>query len=131
MNIFDLDNLTKETYNVPKGEEQSYHCVIEVKQFDPRSGKRLSVPRLQKFGKKMYERKVRDYLLKQGYDIRVLHDPNAWEKENRARLAEIEKAKAEAKAKAEKEAFDKAVADKVKEELAKQQKEPKTKKTNK
>lgn len=131
MNIFDLDNLTKETYNVPKGEEQAYHCVIEVKQFDPRSGKRLSVPRLQKFGKKMYERKVRDYLLKQGYDIRVLHDPNAWEKENRARQAEIEKAKAEAKAKAEKEAFDKAVADKVKEELAKQQKEPKTKKTNK
>lgn len=130
MNISELDNLTKETYNVPKGEEQSYHCVIEVKQFDSRSGKRLSVPRIQKFGKKMFERKVRDYLLKQGFEIKILHDPNVWEKENRARMAEIEKAKAEAKAKAEKEAFDKAVAEKVREELSKQ-KEPKTKKTNK
>ena len=128
MNIFDLDNLTKETYKVPKGEEKCYHCVIEVKQFDSRTGKRLSVPRIQKFGKKMFERQVRDSLLRQGYDIRILHDPNEWIEKAMKEQAEKEKAMAEAKAKAEKEAFDKAVKEKVAEELAKQKKEPKTKK---
>ncbi len=71
-----VERLTPENYIVPKGEEKDYHAVIEVKQFDPKTGKRLSKPRVQKFGKKIFETSVRDSLRKQGYDVLILHDPN-------------------------------------------------------
>ncbi len=109
-----IEKLTAENYIVPKGEEKSYHVVIENKQFDPKTGKRLSIPRIQKFGKKTYETHVFNSLRKQGFDIVVLHDPNEWIK------AQAEKA---AKAKAEKE---KRVADEMAElraKLAEQEKQ--------
>lgn len=114
-----IEKLTAENYVVPRGEERSYHAVIEVKQFDPKTGKRLSVPRIQKFGKKIFESSVRASLKKQGYDIVILHDPNQWIQEQEAKAAEKAKAAAEAKAKAEKEAFDAAVAAAVAKEIAK------------
>ena len=124
-----IEKLTKETYLVPKGEEGSYHCVIEVVQFDQKTGKRLSVPRIQKFGKKSFESHIESSLRKQGYTITILHDPNDWLKEQAkkraeaAKKAEEEKAKAEeAKAQAEKERIDKLVAERVAEELKKQNK---------
>ena len=122
-----IEKLTAENYIVPKGEEQSYHAVIEVVQFDQKTGKRISKPRVQKFGKKQFETSVLASLRKQGYTITILHDPNTWiaqQKDN------AEKAKAEAeqaKAKAEQERFDAAVAAAVAKELAKraeQQAEP-------
>lgn len=127
-----IENLTPENYIVPKGEERFYHAVIEVKQFDQKTGKRLSKPRVQKFGKKMFERLVLTNLKKQGYEILILHDPNEWLKENRAKLAEKAKADKEAKEKAEKEKFDAAVAEAVQKALAKQAKaEKKSKKDEK
>lgn len=114
-----IEKLTAENYIVPQGEERYYHAVIEVKQFDPKTGKRLSTPRVQKFGKKMFESHVRASLKKQGYDIVILHDPNKWLKENQEKAAAQAKAAAEAKAKAEKEAFDAAVAAAVAKEMAK------------
>ena len=110
-----LLDVTPENYIVPENENGLYHAVIEVKKFDQNSGKRLSVPRLQKFGKKTFETSVRSNLLKQGYTIEILHDPNKWLEENKAKEAEqkaindqkaIEakaKAEADAKAKADKE----------------------------
>ena len=89
-----IEKLTPDNYIVPKGEERSYHCVIEVIQYDPKTGKKLSKPRVQKFGKKMFENIVLDTLRKQGYTITILHDPNDWIKEHQAKAAE--KAKAEA-----------------------------------
>lgn len=120
-----IDKLTPENYIVPQGEERSYHCVIEVKQFDPRTGKRLSHPRVQKFGAKMFNSHVRASLLKEGYDIIVLHDPTEWLKQYKAKLAE----RRQAKAKMDEEKFNKAVEDKVAEILAKMQKAEKKKKT--
>ena len=120
-----IDKLTPENYIVPQGEERSYHCVIEVKQFDPRTGKRLSHPRVQKFGAKMFNSHVRASLLKEGYDIIILHDPTEWLKKYKAALAE----RRQAKAKMDEEKFNKAVEDKVAEILAKMQKAEKKKKT--
>lgn len=122
-----IENLTADNYIVPKGEERSYHVVIEVVQFDPKTGKRLSRPRVQKFGRKMFEAHVRSSLQKQGYTLTVLHDPNEWIKAQRAiATANREKAEAE-KAKAEKEKFDKAVADAVAKALASEKKTKKDK----
>ena len=102
-----------ENYIVPDNEKHLYHCVIEIKKFDSETGKRLSIPRIQKFGKKGYENSIADNLKKQGYTITVLHDPNEYmkakaeadekAKAEKAKAAE-EKAKADAKAKVEADA---------------------------
>lgn len=115
-----IEKLTAENYIVPKGEERSYHTVIEVEQFDQKTGKRLSKPRVQKFGKKMFEAHVLNSLRKQGYKVQILHDPNEWLKEQAAKAAQQAKEQAEAKAKAEQEKFDAAVAAAVAKALAEQ-----------
>ena len=110
-------DVTPDNYIVPDNEKHLYHCVIEIKKFDSETGKRLSIPRIQKFGKKGYENSIADNLKKQGYTITVLHDPNEYVKaqaeEKAARTAAQqkaaeEKAAADAKAKAEAEAKAKA-----------------------
>ena len=115
-----IEKLTAENYIVPKGEEKDYHAVIEVVQYDTKTGKKLSKPRVQKFGKKIFEANVWDSLLKQGYTITILHDPNVWLKEQAAKAEQQAKEQAEAKAKAEKERFDAAVAAAVAKALAEQ-----------
>lgn len=109
-------DVTPENYIVPSNEQHLYHCVIEVRKFDSETGKRLSVPRIQKFGKKSFENGILDALKKQGYTITVLHDPNEYVKaqaeEKAERTAAQQKAaketKADATAKAEAEAKAKA-----------------------
>ena len=102
-----ITDVTPENYIVPSNEQHLYHCVIEVRKFDSETGKRLSVPRIQKFGKKSFENGILDALKKQGYTITVLHDPNEYVKaqaeEKAARTAAQQKAAADAKAKAEAE----------------------------
>lgn len=117
-----IERLTPDNYIVPKGEERAYHAVIEVKQFDPKTGKRISQPRVQKFGKKSFESHISDSLRKQGYDVLILHDPNAWIKEQQAKATERAKAQEEAKKKAEQERFDAAVAAAVAKALAEREK---------
>ena len=101
-----IENLTPENYIVPKGEEMAYHCVIEVPQHDTRTGKKISKPRVQKFGKKIFETLVRDSLLKQGFIVTVLYDPNPYIAER----AKMSAAAAADKQKAEQERIDAAVA---------------------
>ena len=73
-------DVTPENYIVPDNEKHLYHCVIEIKKFDSETGKRLSIPRIQIFGKKGYENSIAEKLKKQGYTITVLHDPNEYMK---------------------------------------------------
>lgn len=116
-----IEKLTPENYIVPKGEEKDYHAVIEVVQFDPKTGKRISRPWVQKFGKKIFEAHVSDSLRKQGYTVTILHDPNVWLKEQAAKAEQQAKEQAEAKAKAEQEKFDAAVAKALAEQKAQQE----------
>ena len=104
-----IDKLTPENYIVPKGEEKDYHAVIEVVMYDQKTGRKLSKPRVQKFGRKSFESHIQASLLKQGYTITILHNPNEWIKEQQAKAAAEAKAQAEAKEKAEKARFDAAV----------------------
>lgn len=87
-----IEALTPAEYIVPAGEEKFYHVVEEIKQFNPRTGAKLSRARLQKFGRKTYERVVRDRLIKQGYTLTVLHNPVEWLKAHVAKKAEARKA---------------------------------------
>lgn len=113
-----IEKLTAENYIVPTGEEKDYHAVIEVVQYDPKTGNRLSRPRVQKFGKKIFEAHVADSLRKQGYTVTILHDPNVWLKEQAAKREQAAKEAAAAKAKADQEKFDAAVAAAVAKALA-------------
>ena len=95
--------VTPENYIVPEGEKGTYHCRIEQTQFNQRTGKRLSVPVIQKFEPKMWPMLKRN-LKQQGWDIEVLYDPTAWLKQQAEALEQAKalnaKNKAEAAAKA-------------------------------
>lgn len=101
-------DVTADNYIVPEGEEKFYHCLIEVKQFDRSTGKRLSIPRIQKFGKKFFESVGLHQLRQQNYDVVILHNPREWEeKQKHIEEANRKKREEEAKLKAEKEAENK------------------------
>lgn len=126
-NVAILD-LTPENYLVPKGEEMVYHCRIEVVSFNQKTGERMSKPRVQKFGRKAFEKSVRDTLLKQGYKVDVLYNPTEWIK---ARLEARNQSRANAKARQEAEIqkrVDEAVAKAL---AAKKTSKPKAKKETK
>ena len=142
-----ITEVTAENYIVPENEKHLYHCVIEVKKFDSETGKRLSRPRVQKFGKKIFEVNVAQNLKRQGYTIDILHNPTKYLEElakqkevntKKAKEAKEAKAQAEQQAKideAVKEALakqaeenKKAIAEAVKEALAKQAEQKTTKK---
>ena len=101
VNILDV---TPENFIVPKGEEDCYHCRIEVVKFHGETGERLSKPRIQVFGKKFFETFGLYNLRKQGFTVDVMHDPNKWLQENEAKLEAEKQKKAEAGAKAKAEA---------------------------
>lgn len=90
-----IEQITSENYVVPRGEEMVYHVKIEVKQFNSKTGERVSRPRIQKFGMKTWESSVRDSLRKQGYTMEILHDPNTWIAENRAQIESLKAQKRE------------------------------------
>ena len=112
--------VTAENYIVPRGEEDTYHCKIEQTQFNPRNGKRLSKPRIQKFESKMYPQVARN-LRQQGWDIEVLYDPTEFLAEREAKRAEMRDLtfkQRQEKALAEKAAERKAIKDEILAELA-------------
>lgn len=114
VNILDV---TPENFIVPKGEEDCYHCRIEVKKFNQDTGERISKPRMQVFGKKFFESFGLHNLRKQGFTVDVMHDPNKWLQENEAKLEAEKQKKAEAGAKAKAEAEKKAMKEATKAEI--------------
>ena len=114
VNILDV---TPENFIVPKGEEDCYHCRIEVKKFNQDTGERISKPRMQVFGKKFFESFGLHNLRKQGFTVDVMHDPNKWLQENEAKLEAEKQKKAEAGAKAKAEAEKKTMKEAMKAEI--------------
>lgn len=95
-----LLDVTPENFIVPKGEENFYHCRIEVVKFNQETGERISRPRMQVFGKKFFETFGLHNLRKMGYKVDIMHDPNVWEAANKEKIEANKRAKAEAAAKA-------------------------------
>lgn len=124
-----IDKITPDNYVVPRGEEKDYHCIIEVVQYDQSTGQKLSRPRVQKFGRKIFERSVHASLKKQGYKVTILHDPTAWLAAQAEARGVAAKEAAAAKAKAEEERFNEAVAAAVAKALAEAEQAKKKKKT--
>lgn len=117
-----LYEVTAENYIVPDGEEGTYHCRIEQRQFNPNTGERLSRPFIQKFPAKMWPALLRN-LKQQGWTVDILHDPTEFNRkeEEKRRLTAAQRAKAaqEAEArrkKAEREAMKKSIIEELKKE---------------
>ena len=83
-----LSEVNAANYIVPAGEEGSYHVIQEITTFDQRTGKRLSKPRVQKYGPKEYKNIAR-ILKQQGYEITVLYDPTDYLKEQDEKAEEL------------------------------------------
>lgn len=114
--------VTAENYIVPDGEEGTYHCRIEQRQFNPNTGERLSRPFIQKFPAKMWPALLRN-LKQQGWTVDILHDPTEFNRkeEEKRRLTAAQRAKAaqEAEARrkeAEREAMKKSIIEELKKE---------------
>lgn len=88
--------ITADNYIVPQGEEMTVHAKIEVRQFDPKTGNRISTPRIQKFGMKEWQSVMQSSLRKQGYTVEILHDPFKFAQEHAAQVAATQAAKAKA-----------------------------------
>ena len=115
-----LDNVTAENYNGPQGEEGIYHVVLEVKEFDRKTGERTSVPRVQKFGVNAFETSFPN-LKRLGYDVRVVYDPTSWLEEQAKEAEEREQHGAQYAAEAQKAAIEEALEKQRKEFEEKQQ----------
>ena len=76
-----VSEITPENYIVPEGEECTWHVVQEIVQFSPTTGKRLSVPRVQKYDDKIWRNIMERHLKLQGYKVVILHDPTDYIKE--------------------------------------------------
>lgn len=98
-----ITKVNASNYIVPDNEKHLYHCKIEVRKFDQDTGARLSKPRIQKFGAKMFKQ-ISHELQRQGYTIDILHNPTEYMEAEKARKAEEAAMTAERKAKEAEEA---------------------------
>lgn len=99
-----LDQLNESNYVCPQDEVKLYHVVQEVKEFNPKTGQRISVPVLQKYKRKTFELDILPRLPRLGYTLRIVFDPVKYESTNsEARRAAELAARAEAKMKADEE----------------------------
>lgn len=99
-----LDQLNESNYVCPQDEVKLYHVVQEVKEFNPKTGQRISVPVLQKYKRKTFELDILPRLPRLGYTLRIVFDPVKYESTiSEARRAAELAARAEAKMKADEE----------------------------
>lgn len=99
-----LDQLNESNYVCPLDEVKLYHVVQEVKEFNPKTGQRISVPVLQKYKRKTFELDILPRLPRLGYTLRIVFDPVKYESViSGARRASELAARAEAKMKADEE----------------------------
>lgn len=99
-----LDQLNESNYVCPQDEVKLYHVIQEVKEFNPKTGQRISVPVLQKYKRKTFELDILPRLPRLGYTLRVVFDPVKYEYTiSEARRAAELAARAEAKMEADEE----------------------------
>lgn len=99
-----LDQLNESNYVCPQDEVKLYHVIQEVKEFNPKTGQRISVPVLQKYKRKTFELDILPRLPRLGYTLKVVFDPVKYESTiSEARRAAELAARAEAKMKADEE----------------------------
>jgi hypothetical protein len=106
----------------------------ELKNFDRRTGKRLSRPVVQKYGAKVFRTQQRNWLQSMGYEFTILHDPTAYleQKAKEAEFSAKQRKEAEEQRKAaEREALKEELRKELLAELKAESKQKKEQKSNK
>ena len=116
-----ISEVNAANYIVPQGEEGTYHVRQEITNFDPKTGKRLSKPRIQKYGPKEFNQIV-SILKQQGYEITILHDPTDFLKKQEEELEALRNMTAEKKKELEQKRYEEEKA-KMKAEILEELKE--------
>lgn len=111
----------KAEFQLEQGAENRYFVIVEKRKFDASTGTRLSKPTIQSFGKKEFDGYVRRHLESNGYTLEILHNPHAWEKQEKVRRIEEKAALQQIEDEKRKQAIEEAVKEQVKQELAKLQ----------
>lgn len=88
--LANLEKLTAATYAVPAGEEHLYHVLQETKKYDENTGQKRTKPRVQKYGKKIFESNVHSSHKKRKMSLVILHDPNEWLRENAEKVKQAQ-----------------------------------------
>lgn len=86
-NRLSVDQVNAGNFTVPKGEEHLYHVKIEIPQYDPSTGRKISIPRIQAFGAKMFTSMLNLGLKGIGYELEILHDPTEYNESVKAEKA--------------------------------------------
>lgn len=93
-----VSEITADNYVITDDKERGlYHCKIEMRRYDASTGKTLSRPRIQKFGKKVFETNIVKNLARQGYTIDVLYNPTEYLEEQAIKRADLAKEAQKAK----------------------------------
>lgn len=77
MKDVEIEKVTKDNYIVPEGEKMCFHVIMEIKQYHPKTGEKISRPRLQKFNVPTFK-KLRSNFERQGFEIVVIYDPTEY-----------------------------------------------------
>ena len=97
-----LSEVTAANYIVPEGERNTYHVLQDIPRYDQRTGRKLSVVRIQKYGVKEFK-DINRILRQQGYELTILYDPTEYlrkqheAEEERKTLTETKRRELEAK----------------------------------
>lgn len=112
-----IEDVNAQNYIVPENERHIYHVKQEIKSYDPKNGRKISVPVVQKYGAKTFTQIERQLRL-QGWELEILYNPTAFLEE----MKQVQKKSQADRKKLAEAAMEKKIADAVNAALEKQAK---------
>lgn len=112
-----IEDVNAQNYIVPENERHIYHVKQEIKSYDPKNGRKISVPVVQKYGAKTFNQIERQLRL-QGWELEILYNPTAFLEE----MKQVQKKSQADRKKLAEAAMEKKIADAVNAALEKQAK---------
>lgn len=112
-----IEDVNAQNYIVPENERHVFHVKQEIRSFDPKTGRKISVPVVQKYGAKTFAQIERQLKL-QGWELEILYNPKAFLEE----MKNIQKKSQEDRKKLAEAAMNKKIEEAVNAALEKQAK---------
>ena len=112
-----IEDVNAQNYIVPENERHVFHVKQEIRSYDPKTGRKISVPVVQKYGAKTFAQIERQLKL-QGWELEILYNPKAFLEE----MKNIQKKSQEDRKKLAEAAMNKKIEEAVNAALEKQAK---------
>lgn len=112
-----IEDVNAQNYIVPENERHVFHVKQEIRSYDQKTGRKISVPVVQKYGAKTFNQIERQLRL-QGWELEILYNPKAFLEE----MKQVQKKSQADRKKLAEAAMEKKIADAVNAALEKQAK---------